>query len=92
MGKISVKELYEAKLARHKAELMANQDIMIFQLKEILKHQKETNGKVKVIYTETSFSRWCQRNYKTAIILFVLAVILISIFHGEIIQVLINKI
>lgn len=73
---ITTKELLDAKLKGLKAEVSSGYDILIYKVDEILKHQKETNGQVKIIKKETTFYRWCHRNYKTAI---VMGIILISI-------------
>ena len=89
---VTIKELFEAKLMGIKAEIRAGYDITNLQLKQVIQHQKETNGKLKIVHKETSFSRWCYRNAVWAISLFCGSVVLIIIFHKEIIQILLNKI
>lgn len=76
MSEITTKELFEAKLKGLKAELSSGQFIINHKLDELLKYQKETNGKVQVIYSETSFFRFIQRNPKISVLV---AIILIGI-------------
>lgn len=76
MSNISVKELVEAKLAGIKAEIKAGYDMNQLMLKQILKHQEKTNGKVQIIYSETSFFRWIQRNPKLSVLV---GIIIVSI-------------
>lgn len=52
---------------------------------EIIKHQKETNGRVTCLENETRVFRWASKNPKTAILLSVLilaGVIALGVFLG----------
>lgn len=85
MNNIELKELINAHMVGVRAELKSMGDMMNFRFDEVIKHQKETNGrvtrteiKVDCLEKTTTIQRWIRKNPKATVAFGVLFVLIIS--------------